>query len=144
MTALRLEGYAALFGVADLQGDVVHAGAFQASLARNAVLPMLVRHDPRLPAGVWTHLREDARGLRVEGVVEPSAQAGALAARLVARGVDGLSIGFRAVTQRPRHGGGRDLLTIDLIEISIVPTPMVPHARLSRAAISGSERMLHA
>lgn len=139
-----LEGYAALFGVADLEDDVIHAGAFRDSLARNAAAPMLLRHDARLVAGSWVQMQEDARGLFVRGMVSPVAPAGALAARLVAGGMDGLSIGFRAIAQRPRRGGGRDLFVIDLIEISIVPRPMAPRARLSRARTSGSERMLHA
>jgi hypothetical protein len=134
-----IEGYAALFGVADLGGDVVRAGAFRESLARDRTLPMLVRHDPRLVAGEWRVCVEDARGLFVRGAIMPQARAGLLAMRLVARGVDGLSIGFRTRLARiaPR---GRDLLALDLLEVSIVPTPMAPRARLTR--ISSDERKI--
>lgn len=128
---MMVEGYAALFGVADLEGDVIHRGAFRASIRGGQGAPMLLRHEQRLRAGRWFALREDARGLFVRGCIEMEAPAGALAMRLVENGVDGLSIGFRALAQRRRRDG-RDLYDIDLIEISIVPRPMAPTARLVR------------
>jgi hypothetical protein len=129
--AWPIEGYAALFGIADLEGDVVRAGAFHDSLARTAALPMLVRHDPKLEAGVWSDFAEDARGLFVRGRILADAPAGALALRLAQRGVDGLSIGFQTRAARAL-AKGRELLAVDLVEISIVPSPMAPHARFAR------------
>lgn len=129
--AWPVEGYAALFGIADLEGDVVRAGAFRHSLAALATIPMLVRHDARLVAGVWSAFEEDGRGLHVRGRILRSAPAGGLAMRLVQRGVDGLSIGFRTRVARPLPKG-RELVAVDLIEISIVPTPMAPRARFAR------------
>ena len=44
---MRFAGYAAVFGVADRGGDVVRAGAFQATvdgLRMTAVLPLLWQH----------------------------------------------------------------------------------------------------
>jgi hypothetical protein len=128
-----VEGYAALFGVADLERDIVHRGAFRRSILERSTAPMLLRHDSRLRAGTWFRLREDVRGLFVRGRIEADAPAGALAMRLIGEGVDGLSIGFRTLVQRKR-ADGRDLYDLDLIEISIVPRPMAPRARLSRAA----------
>ncbi|TPW01268.1 MAG: hypothetical protein FD124_3749 [Alphaproteobacteria bacterium] len=52
--------------------------------------------------------------------------------RLVQRGVDGLSIGFRTRASRALTAG-RELVAVDLIEISIVPTPMAPRARFARS-----------
>jgi hypothetical protein len=127
-----VEGYAALFGVADLERDVVHRGAFARSILEHPTTPMLLRHETRLRAGTWHQLREDARGLFVRGRIESDAPAGALALREIAEGVDGLSIGFRTLVQRKR-ADGRDLYDLDLIEISIVPRPMAPRARLFRA-----------
>ena len=130
--AWPVEGYAALFGVADLEGDVVRAGAFRDSLARASSIPMLVGHDPRLVAGAWSGFEEDARGLHVQGRILRSAPAGGLAMRLMQRGVDGLSIGFRTRASRALTAG-RELVAVDLIEISIVPTPMAPRARFARS-----------
>src|SRR5262245_4699758 len=92
--AMILEGYAALFGVRDLMGDVIRAGAFRGTLARRAgPLPMLVQHDRRVAAGFWTDVREDARGLFVRGEVRDDLPGAARAKRLIESGIDGLSIG---------------------------------------------------
>lgn len=130
--SLRVEGYASLFGIEDLNGDVVQRGAFRDSIsARNgAPLPMLLDHRAE-PAGEWFALAEDSRGLFVRGIVRAETRRGAEAIRLLEQGaVDGLSIGFIARRSRPRPARGRDLLEIDLWEVSIVGVPMAPQARL--------------
>lgn len=129
--ALELAGYASLFGVADLAGDVVFAGAFAGALAGRGALPMLLDHDPRLLCGVWRELREDARGLFVRGSVLADRRAASQARQRLKRGLDGLSIGFTPLAWRPRPGGGRELTAIHLWEVSLVDTPMLPQARLS-------------
>ena len=123
-----IEGYAALFGVADQMRDVVRAGAFAASLARRGPVPMLVEHDARLVAGAWIEAREDGRGLFLRGEIRDEQPGAVRAKRMVARGVDGLSIGFVPVVQH-RTGAGRVLSEIDLLEVSIVTHPMQPQAR---------------
>ncbi len=132
---IAVAGYASLFGVTDLAGDVVRAGAFRASLRRFAAkgVPMLVRHDPRLVAGRWVEAREDARGLYVRGLIDPALPAARLARRLLARGMDGLSIGFVTKAARKRGTKGRELMEVELVEVSLVDLPMLPQARLSRA-----------
>ncbi len=130
---LRIAGHASLFGVADLTRDVVEAGAFRTALARRgaAGIRMLFQHDPARPVGVWTTLREDARGLYAQGRLTAGA-AGELSALIADGAIDGLSIGFRTVTARadPRTRL-RHILEADLWEISIVTFPMLPGARLS-------------
>jgi uncharacterized protein len=129
---MSIEGYAALFGVADLGGDVIRAGAFRASLARMAGrVPMLLEHEVRHVCGFW-QAREDGRGLFVRGQLDEALPGAALARRAMERGVDGLSIGFR--TRRAQQGSkGRALIEIDLLEASIVALPMQPQARLGHA-----------
>ena len=122
-----IEGYASLFGVADTGGDIVRAGAFARSLRRaGRSVAMLMQHRDGARAGRWTRMMEDGRGLYVRGLVEAP---GALA--LVARGMDGLSIGFRPSIWRPRTGGGRELIEVDLVEVSLVQAPMLSGARFS-------------
>lgn len=121
-----IEGYASLFGVADTGGDIVRAGAFARSLKRAGGVAMLMQHRDGARAGRWTRMIEDGRGLFVRGLVEAP---GALA--LVARGMDGLSIGFRPSMWRPRPGGGRELIEVDLVEVSLVQAPMLSAARFS-------------
>lgn len=132
---ILIEGYASLFGVEDLAGDVVRAGAFSRSLARERSPGMLLLHVGGRTAGRWTTLREDGRGLFVRGLVSADAPAGRAAIRLIAEhGLDGLSIGFLARDWRPRVApgsgrAGRELIQIDLREISLVASPMLTQAR---------------
>jgi HK97 family phage prohead protease len=131
-----VEGYASLFGVVDQMADVVRAGAF----ARvKAPLPMYVEHEQRLRAGEWSEVREDARGLYVRGEIHDDLPGAARAKRMIARGIDGLSIGFVPLVAH-KTVGGRQLEEIDLLEVSIVTHPMQPLARLSARANLSSAR----
>ncbi len=133
---IRIAGYAALFGAADLTGDVVRPGAFAAGLLRRGTggVRMLFQHDASEPVGVWRTVREDGRGLWVEGEVLDAGARGRTAAALVTAGaVDGLSIGYRPI-RAARGGRGRVLSEVDLWEVSIVTFPMQPGARLRALA----------
>lgn len=126
-----IEGYAALFGEPDQIGDVIRSGAFRESLARRRNgLPMLLEHDERLRAGVWSEAVEDGRGLYLRGEIDPRLPGAARAALAIARGVDGLSIGFVTLVSHctPK---GRTIEEVDLLEASIVMHPMQPLARLT-------------
>ena len=128
--SLVIEGYASLFGIEDLAGDVVRAGAFARSLARRAAVGMLLQHAGGRTAGRWTVLREDGRGLFVRGLVTDETPAGQAAMRLIHDGtMNGLSIGFVARNWTPRREGGRELREIELREVSLVSSPMLPGAR---------------
>lgn len=130
---LLIEGYASLWGVADLNGDVVARGAFADSLARSGAggVRMLHQHESRAVVGVWDEMVEDARGLWVRGRIEDwSAEARYAAALSRAGALDGLSIGFRAVKAR-RDGRLRVLSAVDLWEVSLVTFPMLTGARFS-------------
>jgi HK97 family phage prohead protease len=131
---LEVAGYASLFDIEDHGRDIVRAGAFAASLQKRSAsgIRMLFQHDAGEPVGVWDELREDGRGLYVRGRILTAAPRGRAVRGLVAQGaVDGLSIGFRTLRSAPRVGGGRDLLELDLWEVSIVTFPMLAQARLS-------------
>ncbi len=131
----RFEGYASLFGVADLGGDLVMPGAFHDSLARRGPrgVKMLWQHNPSEPIGIWEEIREDARGLFVRGKLDPAvAKAREVQALLRTRAVDGLSIGFKTErSRRDQKSGLRRLEKLDLWEISVVTFPMLPDARVS-------------
>lgn len=120
---ILIEGYASLFGIADQSGDVVRAGAFM-QRAHDARIPMLLQHKTGAIAGRWTRLIEDGRGLFVRGLIESETVRG-----LVASGLNGLSIGFRPNLWTPRPEGGRHLFRVELVEISLVASPMLPAAR---------------
>lgn len=132
---LLIEGYASLFGVEDLAGDVVRAGAFTRTLARGGEVRMLLSHVGGRTAGRWTTMREDGRGLFVRGLVTSETTSGAAALNMIgAREMSGLSIGFIARDWSPRVVRGRELREIELREISLVTSPMLPEARFAAAA----------
>ncbi len=128
------EGYASLFGIADMARDVVMVGAFQKSLATQDVssIKLLWQHDPAQPVGVWSRVSEDKRGLYCQGQLNLDVQRGRELYALMRQGaVDGLSIGFKTLRARKDALGQRQLLAIDLWEISLVTFPLLPDARVS-------------
>jgi uncharacterized protein len=128
-------GYASLFDVPDLSNDVIAPGAFAATLGRRQPqsIKLLFQHDPSTPIGVWQTLREDARGLYVEGQLTlDNSKARDVLALLRSGAIDGLSIGFKVITAaRTAITGQRRLTRLDLWEISIVTFPMLPQAKIS-------------
>ena len=139
---LKIEGYASLWGVADLNGDVVARGAFAASLAKTGAqgARMLHQHEGRAAVGVWDRMVEDERGLFVEGRIMDWSAEGRFARALARAGaLDGLSIGFRSSRAR-REGRLRVLVEVELWEVSLVTFPMLPGARFSVASSSAGGR----
>ena len=130
---LELKGYASRFDQLDLSGDQVRRGAFASSLlVQRSPIPMLFNHETDTPIGVWTHVVEDEVGLYVEGLLFIGDERTSRIERLVESGsLSGLSIGFRTSRYTRRADGGRDLLDIELWEVSIVAFPMLPSARLT-------------
>jgi HK97 family phage prohead protease len=114
-----------VFDRVDRGGDIVRKGAFLASLARSFDVPLLWQHKTGAVIGTVEHLSEDARGLRVIAAVGDRR-----IARLLASGaVKGLSFGYR-VREAEGAGGARELLGLDLVEVSLVARPMQPLARV--------------
>ena len=126
---MRFAGYAAVFDRVDRGGDVVRSGAFRRSLERGADIPLLWQHRPGAVIGTIEQLQEDRRGLRVIARLGPSETA-RHAQRLLAQAkLDGLSFGYRV--REARSGNGvRELIDLELIEVSLVTTPMQPKARV--------------
>lgn len=129
------EGYASLFNRPDLTNDVVVPGAFADSIRTRgpAGIRMLFQHDPAEPIGAWDIVREDARGLYVQGRLTLGVgRAREVHALMRAGAIDGLSIGFKTQrSRRDRISGQRRLEKVDLWEISIVTFPMLPEARIA-------------
>lgn len=142
----RLQGYASLFDLPDGNGDEVAPGAFAASLLRrDRRVKLLWQHDPARPIGVWEALREDGRGLFVEGRLLREVQAGAEALVLLEAGaIDGLSIGYRTVRAARLADGRRRLLEVDLWEVSLVTFPMLGEARAAAVEQSSEASEMHA
>ena len=124
----RFAGYAALFDIPDAGRDTIRAGAFANTLAKNGgSLPLLWQHRPDQRIGWIETAAEDERGLRVIARIDNAASRGAK--MLAAGAVDGLSFGYRA--RDARHtANGRELLAIDLFEVSLVTHPLQHGARV--------------
>lgn len=124
---VRFAGYAAIFDRVDRGGDVVRAGAFAGLKA--AGVPLLWQHGPGSVIGSVERLEEDRRGLRVIGCVSVRTAAGReAAAALKAGALDGLSFGYRVKAARGHRP--RELLALELVEVSLVTHPMQPMARV--------------
>ena len=74
-------------------------------------------------------MHSEDRGLVVSGSVDRESDEGQGVWTAIKSGVASFSIGFLATKSRPREGGGRDLLVIDLLEVSVVTKPMHPATR---------------
>lgn len=117
--SVRFAGYASVFGVRDRGGDVVRKGAFGAPGA----VPLLWQHQGA-PVGEIERVEEDSRGLRVIGRVDAPDLADAVAAGAVT----GLSFGYRV--REAKGGTAREIRRLDLMEVSLVASPMQPLARV--------------
>ncbi|MFC0687158.1 HK97 family phage prohead protease [Novosphingobium clariflavum] len=125
---LRFAGYAALFDRRDSGRDTIRPGAFARTLAeRRDPLPLYWQHRPDVRIGWVETAAEDARGLRVVARIDNPDGAAGLALR---RGtVSGLSFGYRARSSR-QGAAGRELLDLELLEVSLVTHPMQHGARV--------------
>jgi len=114
-----------VFARPDRGGDIVRRGAFARALQRAGEVPLLWQHKAGAVVGRIEHLSEDRRGLRVIATVGD-----ARVSRLVERRrLDGLSFGYR-VREAKSAGAHRELIELDLVEVSLVANPMQPWARV--------------
>lgn len=121
----RIAGYAAIFDKLDKGGDIIRHGAFD---ALNIGIPLLWQHNPQRPIGSIDYLQVDKRGLRVIASLSENAQARDAAEMLQSGAVTGLSFGYRV--HRSRGSKPRELLVLDVAEISLVTFPMQPLAKV--------------
>ncbi|HCU40442.1 MAG TPA: HK97 family phage prohead protease, partial [Acinetobacter nosocomialis] len=117
------------FGNIDWYNDVILPGAFTASIAKwrakNKMPPVLWNHNESEPIGVYTNIYEDEKGLYVEGklLIDDVPRAKSTHALLKAGAIDGLSIGYSTKKANQQTNGVRELVEVDLSEISIVTQP---------------------
>ena len=130
-------GYGSVFGNIDSGGDVVHSGAFAKSIeeweGRKRMPPVLWNHDRNEPIGVYTSIREDEKGLYVEGklLVNEVQRAREIHALMKAGALDGMSIGYSVRNrEKDRATGVTHLKELRLFEVSIVTFPMNEESRV--------------
>lgn len=141
----RIEGYGSTFGNVDFGGDIVRGGAFTKSLAEwsaKGQLPqMLYYHDSKAAIGDWVEMREDDKGLFVKGELWVKGDRRieeAVKAHNIVRGTGpkGLSIGYVVKEDNiieTVNGMVRELIEIDLMEVSIAPFAMNEQAMVTSA-----------
>lgn len=140
----KFSGYGAVFNNVDAYGERILPGAFAETLAdaraRGRMPAMLWQHNQAMPIGVWRSMHEDERGLYVEGELADT-QLGREAYSLLKLGaLSGLSIGFSVKTESiNREENVRDLVAINLWEVSPVTFPANSEARVSNVKFSGPD-----
>ncbi len=146
----RIEGYAAIYNVPDMSGDVVAPGAFRAALSRASAVRMLYQHAADAPIGRWLRFEDRPKGLYAVGEIDlVAARQEEIYGLLAAGALDGLSVGYRTKLAGRRRGG-RVIRAAELWEVSVVTFPMAPGARVVRvgapeaAADPGRARALDA
>jgi HK97 family phage prohead protease len=141
-----ITGYGSVFGNVDSSGDTVAHGAFKQTIAdaKSGVgqwPAMLLQHGgsearDKMPIGIWTHMEEDGRGLRLSGKLantKRGREALALLRMQPRPALDGLSIGYRAKDYELHRSGPakRTLKAVDLVECSLVTFPSDRYARVA-------------
>lgn len=137
-------GYASVFDGVDAYGDTIIKGAYQETLS-NRKRPVQMRWNHYGDViGKWVTLKEDDKGLYVEGELTPNhSKAADVYASLKHGAIGGLSIGYRVVKGIDNSTGGLDLHQIDLVEISVVETPADLNAQIDdvKSSINNAESL---
>jgi len=125
-----IEGYGSVFGNVDFHNDIVDRGAFRKSLQKR-MPALLLHHNMRDVAGVYTSAFEDDKGLKLVGELNMNVQKSREAYYLAKQGaLKGLSIGF--ITRKDRiENGVRHIMEADLLEVSMVTFPANERANLT-------------
>jgi HK97 family phage prohead protease len=128
-------GYANTFNRKDQAGDITMPGAFRDTLAdaqargRKMLWPVYYGHDRSRFIGGITAASEDAKGIRVEGLLATDTQDGQEAYNLAKHGLmSSLSIGYNTVRSSYDRDGTRRLRAVKLQEVSLVAQPADLHA----------------
>lgn len=139
----EISGYAIIWGARNNHNEIYRRGAFKQSLeqhrSQGSKPLMLWSHNTSEIIGVWSEIREDEKGLFVQGRLITEITSGREAyERLKAGAVNGLSIGFRRVPGgETRQAGTTFVSAVHLGEISIVGAPSLASARITSIRSSG-------
>ena len=145
----RFSGYASVWGVVDDQGDIVHRGAFAESIQRyeqdGRKFPGRYLHGN--PVGYLDVIREDEKGLWVEGVIlhEASALAAEAYVFVKAGAVAEMSVGFYYIDGGTAYDYDAEVWNVykvDLKEVSLVDIGSNAETRIETIKSAGQENEL--
>ena len=144
------EGYASTFGDIDLGADRVMPGAFVDDIdekqANGEMLPVLWQHQMDMPLGVYTEMKEDAKGLYVKGrmPLDDTFVSGRVKPQMKICSVSKMSIGYIAKQfsfSDVDNNRIRNLEKVKLIEISLVTFPMNSNAKVTSMTKANKEQI---
>lgn len=132
------EGYAAVTGNIDSDGDKIVAGAFEKTIKESSgAVPILFSHDVKEPIGIGLSMKEDSNGLLIKGQLDMNVQrAREVHSLMRLRALKGLSIGYNV----PKGGleyrdGIRDLKQVNVLEYSPCVFPANPMAQVDALSV---------
>lgn len=127
--AWEVSGYASTFGNVDLGGDVIHRGAFSASLKSGQPVRFLYSHNPADVLGTTLSLKEDDTGLLGRWRISKTRLGEDVHTLLKDGALDSFSIGYLSKDfDYDEDAGTRRLKEVELLEVSVVAMPMNPQA----------------
>lgn len=142
-TGMEFSGYSSTWAGPDEHGDAIEPGAYRATIASwkesGEKLPLLDSHKRdtlRALIGYAIELREDTKGLFSRWRMLDTRDGEEAYARIEAKLLSGLSIGYQVRQQRQpnaserKAGITRVLQRIDLVEVSLVMEPANREARI--------------
>jgi HK97 family phage prohead protease len=123
-TGMQFAGYASVFNGVDAYGDTIQKGAYAKTL-QSRERPIRMRWNHYGPViGKWLSMREDEKGLFVEGELTPGHRvAEDVYASMKHGAIDGMSIGYVPKAWEQQSDDRRLLKEIHLVEISVVEEP---------------------
>ncbi len=133
------EGWAAVYGNVDNQGDRIQPGTFAADAGKD--IPILWSHKRDEVVGVGT-LEDTAEGVRIKGRLLLDTQAGREAySRLKAGAARGLSVGFQLL-KHFLDGAVRVITSGAIREVSLTAFPANPAALVTSVKAENPYRVL--
>jgi HK97 family phage prohead protease len=113
-------GYASIFNIKDLNGDIILPNSFpNEELLVPSKIPLLLEHNRKKQIGIITKLEQDFKGLFCEGEILP---------RFKFENIVNLSIGFIVLQSENIRNKTRLITGLKLFEISVVKFPANKHA----------------
>jgi HK97 family phage prohead protease len=117
--------YGNVKNIIDHAGDVTVDGAFvnsiQAHKLANTMPKMFWMHNPmELPLGAWVEMKEDEKGLFLEGKLSATSMGRDIQILAKDGAVDSFSIGYSIIREQWSDKGYNELLELNIVEISWV------------------------
>lgn len=130
----RIQGFAST-GDVDRVGDILEPSGMVTKLP----IPLLFGHDHSKIVGTVTSAQVRPEGIFIDAEFVSGIALADEAFKLIeARAIDAFSVGFRGLKAEPLATGGLRYTKWEMYEVSVVPVPANPHARIARSTKSSS------